>query len=530
MPPGPSRRVTSRDVAARAGVSQATVSLVFSGAPPSRVGPATRERVLTAARALGYEPNVVARALVQGRSYTVGLVMPALRDPFFIDAATGAQRVLREQGYAVILAEAEESSAERTVAMLRARQIDGLLIDAMGISSMPADALDGVAVVLIDEPSSRWPGVVSDAEEAGRLAARHLVELGHRRIGFLGPLTDAHAFRLRERGFAGVLRLAGIAARSEHVCRIPATVDGGLDGMRSLLNDRSAPTAVFCANDLVALGALKACARSKRRVPRDVSIVGCDDIESAQLVTPELTTVAVRPRELGARAAKLLLDVIAGKSPRVRPKPLDVELKVRGTTAPTRARKTRLTTRPMMTRASTLRSTLEYLDREVDATTRETILAALPAAERAVVERAPEQEEVPYEVALHLWRAIDVALRTRDPQWMERMGAFAIERAADHIGDIFLHRPSPLAFLTQQVPLFRLYYRPGDMVVVDHGADHAIVRLVGFEPQDPLFCRRFTGGWTHALQITGGREVRIRHLRCACEGDLFCEWTLRWAQ
>ena len=341
MPPGPSRRVTSRDVAARAGVSQATVSLVFSGAPPSRVGPATRERVLAAARALGYEPNVVARALVQGRSYTVGLVMPALRDPFFIDAATGAQRVLHDQGFAVILAEADESSAERTVTMLRARQIDGLLIDAMGISTMPAAALDGLAVVSIDEPSDRWPGVVSDAEEAGRLVAGHLLGLGHRRIGFLGPLTDAHAFRLRERGFAGVLRGAGALPTSEHVCRVPATVDGGRDGMRRLFTDASAPTAVFCANDLVALGALKACALAKRRVPTDVSIVGCDDIEHAQLVTPELTTVAIRPRELGARAAKLLLDVIAGRPPRARPKPLPVELKVRGTTGrpPTRGKR-----------------------------------------------------------------------------------------------------------------------------------------------------------------------------------------------
>jgi LacI family transcriptional regulator len=198
---------------------------------------------------------------------------------------------------------------------------------------MPVAALDGLAVVLIDEPSERWPNVVSDAEEAGRLVGRHLLELGHRRIGFLGPLVDAHAFRLRERGFAGVLRAAGLAPSSEHVRRVPATVDGGRDGMQALLTDAATPTAVFCANDLVALGALKACARAKRRVPRDVSIVGCDDIESAQLVTPELTTVAVRPRELGARAAKLLLDVIAGRETRARAKPLGVELMVRGTTA-----------------------------------------------------------------------------------------------------------------------------------------------------------------------------------------------------
>jgi len=336
MPPGPSRRVTSRDVAARAGVSQATVSLVFSGAPPSRVGPATRERVFAAARALGYEPNVVARALVQGRSYTIGLVMPALRDPFFIDAATGAQRVLREQGYVVIVAEAEESSPERTVAMLRARQIDGLIIDAMGVSTMPPTALDNLAVVLIDERSDRWPGVVSDAEEAGRLAARHLLSLGHRDIAFLGPLTEAHALRLRERGFAVELQAAGIAPRSEHVRRVPPTVEGGRAGMQALLADSAPPTAVFCANDLVALGALKACAYARRQVPRDMSIVGCDGIETARLVTPELTTVDVRPRELGARAARLLLDTLSGRAPRAPRKPLGVELLVGGTTAPPR--------------------------------------------------------------------------------------------------------------------------------------------------------------------------------------------------
>lgn len=184
----------------------------------------------------------------------------------------------------------------------------------------------------------------------------------------------------------------------------------------------------------------------------------------------------------------------------------------------------------MMTRASTLRSTMEYIERTLDASAREAILAALPAAERAVVEQAPEQEEVPYEVALHLWQSIDRTLGPKDAQWMERMGAYAIERAADHIGDVFLRRPSPLAFITQQVPLFRLYYRPGDMVVLDHGSGHATVRLVGFEPRDPLFCRRFTGGWTAALQITGGTDVAVRHLRCACEGDLFCEWALRWAE
>ena len=183
----------------------------------------------------------------------------------------------------------------------------------------------------------------------------------------------------------------------------------------------------------------------------------------------------------------------------------------------------------MMTRAFTLRSTMEYVEQELPSTGREAILAMLPAAERKIIEATSAQDEVPYEIALHLWRAIDATLAPRDAKWMEHMGAYAIQRAADRIGDVFLHRPSPLAFITQQVPLFRLYYTPGDMVVLGHGPNDAMIRLVGFEPEDSLFCRRFTGGWTAALEITGGRDVVIRHLRCTCEGDLFCEWTLRWA-
>jgi len=328
------RRVTSHDVAARAGVSQATVSLVFSGAATTRVSAATRERVLEAARALGYEPNAVARALAQGRTSTVGIVIPALRDPFFLDAVTGARRVLTRRGFAAIVAEAEETSAVGTIAMLRGRQIDGLLINAVGLSSVEVAALEGLRVVLIDDRSERFPGVVSDAEEAGRLVGQHLVGLGHRLVGYLGPLADAQAFRLRERGFARALREAGVLPRSEHVRRVPPTTDGGRAGMQSLLALAEPPTAIFCSNDLVALGALKTCARAGIAVPERISIVGCGDIESASLVTPELTTVNLRPQELGARAARLLLDLVDGHIPRASRKALGVDLMVRGTTAP----------------------------------------------------------------------------------------------------------------------------------------------------------------------------------------------------
>jgi LacI family transcriptional regulator len=327
--------VTSHDVAKLAGVSQTTVSLVFSGsAAGTRVGPATRARVLDAARTLGYEPNAVARALVQGRSRSVGIAVPTLRDPFFLDVVSGAQRVLRAEGYAVLLAEADESaSMTSAIALFRARQIDGLLIDPVGLSAVDPSALQGAPVVLIDDQSDRWPGVRADAERAGRIVAEHLLALGHRRLGFLGPLTEMPSAARCERGFARVLREAGVAPRSAHVRRVPATVEGGKAGMQALLALAERPTAVFCANDLIALGALKSCVRAHVHVPDEMSIVGCGDIESATLVTPELTTVNLRPLEVGARAARLLLELVDGAPPRAM-KPLPVELVVRGTTAP----------------------------------------------------------------------------------------------------------------------------------------------------------------------------------------------------
>ena len=329
------RRATTHDVAAKAGVSQPTVSLVLSRNPTARLSANTRERVLKAAEELGYRPNVVARSLVRRRSYAIGLVVPDLANQFFAHVVSGAQRVAIEEGYAVLLCEQRGTSIDQHLDALRARQVDGLILDAAGAASIPEELLDGINVVLIDQPSERWPGVASDAEGAGRMAAEHLLGLGHRRVAFIGPSADVHSFRMRERGFTRAIRAAGISLESELMRRAPATVAGGHAAMRALLALPNAPTAVFCANDLLALGAYKACGQASVQVPRDVSIVGCDDIEFAQLVTPELTTVAVPARELGARAARLLTRGLAGDPapPSQRGRPLPVRLMVRGSTA-----------------------------------------------------------------------------------------------------------------------------------------------------------------------------------------------------
>jgi len=295
----------------------------------------TRERVVRAAGELGYRPNIVARALVQRKSYAIGVVVPDLSNPFFMDVVTGVQRVAAEAGYAVLPGDVRETSPGRHLDALRARQVDGLILDGFGALAIPEADLADLKVVLVDEPSERFPGVASDAPEAGRLAAEHLLGLGHRRMAFIGPASYVYGFRMRERGFFQALRAAGLGLSSERLRRVPPTVAGGTQAMRALLalpaDER--PTAVFCPTDLLAAGALKACLTAGIAVPGERSIVGCDDIELARVLTPELTTIRIPARELGARAARLLIRQLDDESWTPRPgKPLPVRLVVRGTT------------------------------------------------------------------------------------------------------------------------------------------------------------------------------------------------------
>jgi DNA-binding LacI/PurR family transcriptional regulator len=333
------KRITTHDVAKRAGVSQPTVSLVLSKNARARVSPETRERVLLAARELGYVPNVVARSLVRSRSYAIGVIVPDLRNPFFAEVVSGAERVASEAGYAVLLCETREIPRDRHIQALLERQVDGIMVDAIGAASLPEAMVAGVNLVLIDEPPDRWPGVASDAIGAGRMAAEHLLSLGHTRFGFLGPATNVHAIRMRERGFVKTLAGRGIQIESRMLRRVAATAAGGQAGMRALLDLNVPPTAVFCTNDLVAAGALKVCSLDGVAVPGEMSIVGCDDIELASLLVPELTTIAIPARELGARAARLLLQGLKSEESesRTSPRPqrtIASRLVVRGTTAP----------------------------------------------------------------------------------------------------------------------------------------------------------------------------------------------------
>ncbi len=181
-----------------------------------------------------------------------------------------------------------------------------------------------------------------------------------------------------------------------------------------------------------------------------------------------------------------------------------------------------------MAKGSTVRSTLAFLrERLGDAGTR-ALLGRLPPSIRQVVDATASIDEVPYEVVVALWHAADAMLPKTTPSWADAAGAFAIDSIGVQLYGGILRKPTPKQFLTQSVSLFRLYYHPGDMEVVEDVPGRAVLRLVRFDPVTPVFCQRQSGGLRRAIELAGGGTVLVRHVRCCLEGDAFCEWELHW--
>jgi hypothetical protein len=179
-------------------------------------------------------------------------------------------------------------------------------------------------------------------------------------------------------------------------------------------------------------------------------------------------------------------------------------------------------------KGSPLIATIQFIRTEKGDEVLDRILARLSADDRKIVTTCKPTDEVALDVAIRLWRAADDELRKDEPEWVERAGGFSIEGPGVRMYSGLLRKASPTEFLTQRVSLFKLYYHPGNMEVVEEEEEHAVLRLVGFDQADPLFCRRQTGGLRRALTEAGGQEPLASHVRCVVEGDAFCEWELRW--
>jgi hypothetical protein len=179
-------------------------------------------------------------------------------------------------------------------------------------------------------------------------------------------------------------------------------------------------------------------------------------------------------------------------------------------------------------KGSALLATLGFVEANYGAAMRERVFNTLPANQRSQLARLTATDEIPFRMLLDLWRIVDKVVSPQDAEWMEKAGAHSIESMGTQMYGGIVRKASPSEFLNQPIKLFRLYYHSGDMQIVEEAGGRAVIRLVDFDEPDVLFCRRQTGGLRRALEIAGGKGTRVRHVRCANEGDAFCEWEMVW--
>lgn len=312
------RRPTIRDVAARAGVSHQTVSRVINGR--DEVTPETRDRVLAAIRELQYVPSPLARGLMGSRTHSLGMVTADVTDQTFAQAVAGAELETRRRGYYLMVASVEGETEDDEVGYLRLmleRRVEGLIVFRPQLplaSEQLPPALERVPLVSIG--SNELPGFIAvdvDNRGGGFQATSLLVRSGHRAIATITGPPEWPSARARLEGYRGALREAGLPSDETLV---EAASDWGLESGQEALGRLLARgarfTAVFAHSDLLALGAIRELRSRGLAVPDDVSVVGYDDIPVASFVEPPLTTVHQPMRDVGALAAKLLLDRITG--------------------------------------------------------------------------------------------------------------------------------------------------------------------------------------------------------------------------
>lgn len=324
-------RVTSYQVAQRAGVSRTTVSLVLNEVRGVNIREETRRRVLRAAEELGYVPNAAARSLVSGQTRTLGLVISHAEhlqvDAFIPQLLYGFGLVSRQRGYRVLLETVEDvTKPDAYTELVRGNRIDGLAVLNFRCddSQLPELIRRGFPVVLIG--FHPWPGledkifaVETDGVAAAIRATRHLIALGHRRIAHItfSP-ENYYATQDRLRGYRQALQAAGIEWDPAWVRYGNFSAASGYQAMRQLLRRKPYPTALFAGNDTIALGAMAAIHRKGLRIPEDIAVVGYDDIPTAPYMVPPLTTVRISPLEQGRIAAEMLSGLIEGNPPQHR--------------------------------------------------------------------------------------------------------------------------------------------------------------------------------------------------------------------
>lgn len=337
-PPGQKPRSGAKDVARLAGVSTATVSRALNN--PEQVDPATRQRVLDAATKLRYVPHGAARTLRSHRSKMVGAIVPSFDYALYARTTSALQQRLDERGYALVLAEHHYDLAVETriAGQLVEHGVDAFVLVGLdhqqGLFSLLEDYGRPYVLTWGVDPLQRHPSIGFDNHAATYQAARHLIGLGHRRIGLLSaPLPGNDRARARGEGLRDALAEQGLALDERHVAYAPISLAAAEAGMARLLAAPDRPTAIVATNDVFAVGAMMACRKAGVRIPQDMSITGVDNTDLGATQTPGLTSVATPITEIGRAAADQLVARLEGQA--CAPfQALPVELVHRGSTAP----------------------------------------------------------------------------------------------------------------------------------------------------------------------------------------------------
>lgn len=329
--------ISIKDIARAANVSHSTVSRALRNSPMVRHE--TRDLIRKIADEKGYTVSAVARSLVTRRTNTIGVVVTTVANPFVGEVVAGIEEVAVAHGYSLFLANCH-ADPHREVGVVRSfqeRRVDGILVNSsrVGALYMPLLQEMNIPIVLINNqhPGEFVHSVRIDNLSSGREATRHLVDLGHKRIGYLGNQYGLQADTERFAGYRQILEETDIGFQPHLVAHSEGGPEGGMHAMERLLALSSPPTAIFCYNDMMAIGAMRAAREHGLRVPADLSVVGLDDLFLASYTDPPLTTVQQPKQQMGCLAARILLELLAGEKPES-PVIMEGKLIVRQSTAP----------------------------------------------------------------------------------------------------------------------------------------------------------------------------------------------------
>jgi len=334
------KKVTSKQVAERAGVSQTTVSFVLNQVENSNISTETRQRVLQAVQELNYVPDTAARALARGRSSNIGLLLLHPHEQVFIDEyipniLTGLSQVARQNGFRILVEMiTDDHLPDAYINLIRGKEVAGIIINAPTVQdglSLHRYAAEGFPIVTLDNVHSDIYSVIVDKLHGVRKAVKHLINLGHQSIGCISyapvPINKHAADRLHI--FRAALESAHLSYDERFVREGNFDPETGYEAMKSILAEPVHPTAIFAMNDMMAFGAITAIREHGLRVPEDIAIVGFDDVRLARYTTPALTTIHEPDVEHGRRAAETLLDLINGRVPSEKHTRLTTELVIR---------------------------------------------------------------------------------------------------------------------------------------------------------------------------------------------------------